>query len=55
MIIYKTKPGFFNVNKKNATGSLTYKTSMNSTIEEIYNFIKLNSLNQKIEKNNEGW
>ena len=55
MIIYKPKPGIFNVNEKNATGSLSYKTSMNNTIEEIYSFIKLNNSNQKIEKNNEGW
>ena len=55
MIIYKPKPGIFNMNEKNATGSLSFKTSMNNTIEEIYNFIKLNSSNQKNEKNNEGW
>ena len=40
MIIYKTKPGMLNIQERNATGSLVYKSSIDATIEEIYAFMK---------------
>jgi hypothetical protein len=40
VIIYRPKKGPFNINEKNASGSLAYKEYMESTIDEINNFIK---------------
>lgn len=55
MIIYKTKPGMFNMTEKNATGSLAYKASINSSIEEIYNFILTNNVTPASKKADDGW
>lgn len=55
MIIYKTKPGMFNMSEKNATGSLVYKASINSSIEEIYNFILTNNVTPASKKADDGW
>lgn len=55
MLIYKTKPGVLNVNERNATGSLNYKTSINSTIEEIYQFVLNENQTNKVKKDDDDW
>jgi hypothetical protein len=55
MIIYKTKPGMLNTNEKNASGSIAFKASIESTIEEIYTFIKTKSVDSKEKKQTDDW
>ncbi len=55
MIIYKPKPGMLNINEKNASGSLTYKASVDATIEEINTYIKTKSVAPATKKDDSGW
>jgi hypothetical protein len=52
MIIYKTKPGMFNINEKNGSGSLYYKSSIDDTFNEIETFINAKIA---IKKDDDGW
>jgi hypothetical protein len=52
MIIYKTKPGMFNINEKNGSGSLYYKSSIDDTFKEIETFINAKIA---IKKDDDGW
>ncbi len=55
MIIYKPKPGMLNISEKNASGSLTYKASVDATIEEINTYIKTKSVAPATKKDDSGW
>ena len=55
MIIYKTKPGMLNIQERNATGSLVYKSSIDATIEEIYAFMKTAKVTPGANKVDDGW
>ncbi len=55
MIDYKLKPGMMNYAEKQATGALTYKASIESGLDELYQFIKSNSATNAAKKTDDGW
>jgi hypothetical protein len=55
MIDYKLKPGMMNYAEKQATGALTYKASIESGLDELYQFIKLNATTNAAKKTDDGW
>jgi len=55
MIDYKLKPGMMNYAEKQATGALSYKASIESGLDELYQFIKSNSATTSTEKTDDGW
>lgn len=55
MIDYKIKPGMLNYSEKQATGALSYKASVESGLDELYQFIKSNSATNSAKKTDDGW
>ena len=55
MIDYKIKPGMLNYSEKQATGALSYKASIESGLDELYQFIKSNSATNAAKKTDDGW
>jgi hypothetical protein len=55
MIDYKIKPGMMNYPEKQATGALSYKASVESGLDELYQFIKSNSATNASKKTDDGW
>lgn len=55
MIDYKLKPGMMNYAEKQATGALAYKASVESGLDELYQFIKLNATTNAAKKTDDGW
>ncbi|MEN9987136.1 MAG: hypothetical protein RLZZ585_175 [Bacteroidota bacterium] len=55
MIDYKLKPGMMNYAEKQATGALAYKASVESGLDELYSFIKLNTAANGAKKTDDGW
>ena len=55
MIDYKIKPGMMNYSEKQATGALSYKASIESGLDELYQFIKSNSTTNATKKTDDGW
>lgn len=44
-----------NYAEKQATGALSYKASIESGLDELYQFIKSNSATTSTEKTDDGW
>jgi hypothetical protein len=55
MIDFKIKPGMMNYPEKQATGALSYKASIESGLDELYQFIKSNSATNAAKKTDDGW
>lgn len=55
MIDYKVKPSMMNYAEKQATGALNYKTSIESGLDELYQFINLNAASNAVKKTDDGW
>lgn len=55
MIDYKLKPSMMNYAEKQAKGALSYKASIESGLDELYQFIKSNSATNSAKKTDDGW